>query len=168
MIHRRGILVAAMLVFTVIAALVLHRSRDVEKLRLMENHTSFTEARFPKNLRPSTANTLPELPPPTELPNPPGSPSNAGWADARLAELEKLAWYDDVGSLKKILAELRSPLPEIRHAALAATRAFGSRDAVPYLEQIAIGTSDPEEHKALTEAISYLNLPTFLESAPAE
>jgi HEAT repeats len=168
MTRARGTLLAATLLLALASVLVLRRPVDKEKPQLSETRHPQAEQRVSKTRRPPTGDVLPDLPPPAEPPNPPGSPDNAGWTADRLAELEKLAWFDDAGSLEKILAELRSPLPEIRAAALAATRAFGSRDAVPYLEQIANGTSDPEERKAVADAISYLNLPTFLESPPAE
>lgn len=122
---------------------------------------------IPKPDRP-THPSLPELPAPAAPPLVAGSPDNATWTAERITELEKLAWFDDAASLQKILAELYSPLPEIRAAALAATRAFGSRDAVPYLEQAANGTSDPQERKALADAIEYLKLPTLLEEQIGE
>lgn len=112
--------------------------------------------------------SLPELPTPAEPPHAAGSPDNATWTTERIGELEKLSWFDDAASLNKILAELYSPLLEIRSAALAATRAFGSRDAIPYLEQATNGTSDPEERKALADAIDYLKLPTLLEEQTGE
>lgn len=122
---------------------------------------------IPKPDRP-THPSLPELPAPAAPPQVAGSPTNTTWTAERISELEKLAWFDDAASLQKIMAELYSPLPEIRAAALAATRAFGSRDAVPYLEQAANGTSDPEERKALADAIEYLKLPTLLEEQIGE
>lgn len=125
------------------------------------------EREIPKSDRPANP-SLPELPAPAEPPREVGSTANATWAAERITELEKLAWFDDAASLRKILAELYSPLPEVRAAALAATRAFGSRDAVPYLEQAANGTSDPNERKALADAIEYLQLPTVLEEQIGE
>lgn len=119
------------------------------------------------SVRPANS-SLPELPPPAQPPQAAGSPANGKWAEERAEELEKLAWFDDAASLHKILAELYSPLPEVRAAALAATRAFGSRDAVPYLEQAENGTSDPSERKALAEAIEYLKLPAFVEEQVGE
>jgi len=106
---------------------------------------------------------LSELPAPVEPPHPPGSPDHREWIDKRITELDALAWFDDSGSLGKILTELRNPLPEIRTAALEATREFGSRDAIPYLEAISKSSADPLEQKALGELIEFLNLPTLLE-----
>ncbi len=108
------------------------------------------------------ANAL-ELPPPVISPHPPGSAANRDWLAARIAELDALAWFDDPESLHRILAELRNPLPEIRTAALAATRAFGSREAIPYLERISIETPEAAEQKALTELVEYLKIPTLRE-----
>ena len=104
---------------------------------------------------------LPDLPHPVESPYPPGAAENQEWIETRVAELNELAWFDDFASLEKILAELRNPLPEIRSAALAATLAFSSRESIPYLEVLAKETRDPQEQKALTDAIEHLKLPTM-------
>lgn len=109
------------------------------------------------------ARGLPELPPHMESPHPPGSVENQAWITKRITELDELAWFDDAGSLHRILAELRNPQPEIRAAALAATKAFGSSDAVPYLTIIAAETRDPAEQKNIADLIEYLNLPTLLD-----
>ncbi|RYD23187.1 MAG: hypothetical protein EOP88_05205 [Verrucomicrobiaceae bacterium] len=123
----------------------------------------------PPRPSPRPANSsLPELPPPAQPPQAAGSPANEKWADQRAEELEKLSWFEDAASLHKILAELYSPLPEVRAAALAATRAFGSKDALPYLEQAENGTSDPLERKTLADAIEYLKLPKFLDEQVGE
>ncbi len=106
---------------------------------------------------------LPDLPSPIEPPHAPGSPENQDWITQRISELDDLAWYDDPESLGKILTELRNPLLEIRAAALSATRAFGSRDAIPYLAAISRETKDPLEQKAIADLIEHLNLPTVLE-----
>ena len=106
---------------------------------------------------------LPDLPRPVESPYPPGAAENQEWIETRVAELDRLAWFDDFASLEKILAELRNPLPEIRTAALAATLAFSSRESIPYLEVLARETRDPQEQKALTDAIEHLKLPTMVE-----
>lgn len=106
---------------------------------------------------------LPALPPPVESPSLPGSPAEREWIATRISELNDLSWFDDFASLSKILAELRNPLPEIRIGALHATKAFGSHDAVPYLEIISRELRDPVEQKAIADVIEYLNLPTLLE-----
>lgn len=117
---------------------------------------------------PSLRKDLPDLPPPVESPNSPGSSANQDWIATRTAELDKLAWFDDAESLSHILAELRNNLPEIRTAALSATLAFGSRDAVPYLEAIAADSKDAIEQKALTDVAERLKLPTVLEHLEEE
>jgi hypothetical protein len=105
------------------------------------------------------------LPAPADPPHTAGSPAHQEWIDARIAELDELAWQEDSASLQKILTEIRSPESAIRAAAIAATREFGSRDAVPYLRAIADETRDPAESKVLTELIEYLDLPTIVEQA---
>ncbi|MEO5914699.1 MAG: HEAT repeat domain-containing protein [Luteolibacter sp.] len=126
-----------------------------------ENRTSVPSRRPP----PYGLLNLPALPAPVEPPYPPGSPDNREWIDNCITRLDDLAWRDDPESLAKILAELRNPLPEIRAAALKATRAFGSRDAIPYLEAISRDTTDPLQQKALSDLIEHLNLPTVLEQS---
>jgi|GEM_PF-4824085 len=124
----------------------------------------------------TTRGSLPELPSPVASPFLPGAVGNEEWIASRTAELDRLAWFDDTESLHKILAELRNPLPEIRTAALAATLAFSNRDSIPYLEMIARETRDPQEVKAITDAVEHLKLPTMVEElerqesqpAPAE
>ena len=96
-------------------------------------------------------------------PYPADSPEYQDWITTRIANLNALAWYDDADSLHRILAELSNPLPEIRAAALTATIAFGSRDAIPRLEQLAAQSGDPKQQQALTDAIAYLKQPTLLE-----
>lgn len=108
---------------------------------------------------------LPDLPAPILPPNPTDSTANQEWIATRIDELDDLAWFDDPDSLGKILTELRNPLPEIRAAALEATRDFGSRDAIPYLEAISRDSKDPLEQKAIQELIEHLNLPTLLEQS---
>ncbi len=110
------------------------------------------------------------LPPPVESPHPPESAESRDWITTRKNELERLAWFDDSESMNRILAELGNPLPEIRAAALAAAISFGSRDAVPHLEQFAATTADPQERKALADAIDFLKLASlteYLEEEPA-
>jgi len=105
----------------------------------------------------------PDLPAPIPPPYPADSPEHQDWIASRIADLNALAWYDDDDSLHRILAELSNPLPEIQAAALAATINFGSRDAIPRLEQLAAQSRDPKQQLALTDAIAYLKRPTLLE-----
>lgn len=132
---------------------------------------------FPKNTVPPTRETtksprlfensrwqgLPELPPPAVPPHAPGSAENQNWITDRIAGLENAAWFDDPESMRQILAELRSPLPEIRTAARAAITTFSSREAVPYLEMIAATTYEERERLELVEVIDFLKLPTLTE-----
>lgn len=100
---------------------------------------------------------------PVPSPYSPGSTEDTEWTNARITAIHDLEWFDDAESLRKILAELRSPISEIRIAALDATRAFGSREAIPYLTTLAVETGDPLEQRALTDLIEYLKLPTLIE-----
>lgn len=106
---------------------------------------------------------LPELPPPVISPHPSGSEENQNWITGRIAELDDDAWLDDPEAMRRILAELYHPQAEIRKAARAAITAFGSRDAVPYLEMVSSTTYDEAERQQLTEVINFLKLPTLLE-----
>jgi HEAT repeats len=83
--------------------------------------------------------------------------------ESRIADLEELAMADDAGSLGMILSELDNPNPQIRAAALEATIQFGSRDAIPTLQEVAARTDDPEAKGALEHAIAYLTLPSLTE-----
>ena len=111
----------------------------------------------------SPAATRQDLPAPVPSPYSPGSAADGDWTAARIAAIHELEWFDDADSLQKILAELRNPLPQIRAAALEATRAFGSRDAIPHLAKRAAETGDLLEQKALMDLIEHLKLPTVVE-----
>ncbi len=128
---------------------------------------SSADTREPAPRRPPSPalQKLSSLPDPIVSPNPPGSTANQEWIENRIDELDDLAWFDDPESLGKILTELRNPLPEIRAAALGATRDFGSRDAIPYLEALSRDSTDQLEQKALQELIEHLKLPTLLEES---
>jgi hypothetical protein len=82
------------------------------------------------------------------------------WVDAKADELVKLSWEDDRESLKRILAELENPEPDIRKAALQATANFGSRDAIPYLESLVATSTDADEKIALIQTAEQLKMPT--------
>jgi HEAT repeat protein len=77
---------------------------------------------------------------------------------SRADEVVKLSWMDDADSLKKILAELENPEPEIRKAALQAVANFGSRDAVPYLESLVSKCDDPQEKIDLIQTAEQLKM----------
>jgi HEAT repeats len=108
------------------------------------------------------------LPKPVYSPHVSGSLEGEEWVTARITAIQDLGWFDDAESLRKILAELRNPLPEIRAAAVAATRAYGSRDAIPYLTIKAEETGDPLEQKALMDLVEHLKLPTVVEQLESE
>ena len=109
-----------------------------------------------------------KLPEPTKSPHSPGSAEDTEWTNVHIAAIHELEWFDDSESLRKILAELRSPVADIRTAALEATRAFGSREAIPHLATRAAETGDPLEQRALNELIEYLKLPTVVEQLDQE
>ena len=121
---------------------------------------SVTTRCLPGTLAPSHPS---DLPAPVAPPYPADSPELRAWIDSRIDDLNGLAWYDDAASLNRILAELYNPLPEIQAAALTATINFGSRDAIPCLEQFAAQSRDPQQQSAVAEAIAYLKQPTLLE-----
>ena len=125
------------------------------------NESPKTSRRTPGISKP----VLPVLPAPVESPHPPNSAQHQEWIATRVAELSDLAWFDDPQSLHRILAELRNPQPEIQAASLAATVAFGSRDAIPYLEALAAQSRDPKQQQDLSEAAAFLKLPTLLDRA---
>lgn len=79
----------------------------------------------------------------------------------RRQELTQLGSSDDPEDLKTILTELNNKDPQIRSAALSATVQFGSRDAIPALQNEMSWTEDPEEKVNIQNAIKYLNLPSF-------
>jgi hypothetical protein len=105
----------------------------------------------------------PSLPAPRLSPYPSGSEEHRAWLKDRGEALMDLSWNDDKESLDGILAELSNPDPEIRAAALAATLNFGSRDAIPRLEALALATDDTLERKKLQDAAAHLKLPTLTE-----
>jgi hypothetical protein len=119
----------------------------------------------PRELRLSD---LPPLPAPQRPPHPPGSTENEQWIAATTDALDTLAWEDDADSMRKILAELRSPLPEIRAAALNATLDFDDPTAIPYLRAISNDTADPLEQKEIADLIAHLELPSLIETLETE
>jgi hypothetical protein len=77
----------------------------------------------------------------------------------RRAELSELGMNNDPDSLKTILSELENPDAEIRQAALTATLDFGSKDAIPSLQNEMAYATDPQEKVDLQKAIDFLELP---------
>ena len=82
----------------------------------------------------------------------------------RIVVLQDLGMEDDPASLETILSELNNRDPSIREAAVQAAVQFGSRDAIPRLQDAADRADDPEEKSAILEAIEFLKLPTLSEA----
>jgi hypothetical protein len=84
------------------------------------------------------------------------------YVEQRVGELMDLGMTDDPEALKTLLTEIHNSDPEIRKAAVEATKQFGSADAIPKLEE-AIATAETAEDKQdLKEAIEFLKLPSIL------
>jgi hypothetical protein len=98
------------------------------------------------------------LPLPQRSPHDPATAEHRAWSDARSDELMTLSWRDDPESLRRILAELENPEPEIRKAALQAVANFGSREAIPYLEAQVSRRDDPQEKIDLIQTAEALKL----------
>jgi hypothetical protein len=79
----------------------------------------------------------------------------------RQGELTQLGMSDDPADLKTILSELNNKAPEIRSAALAAAVQFGSKDAIPALQNEMAWADDPQEKVDILNAIKYLQLPSI-------
>jgi hypothetical protein len=84
---------------------------------------------------------------------------------ARILELQDLGSGSDPDSLESILSELGNRDPDIRAAAVAAAVQFGSRDAIPQLEDAELQAEDPHEKAAIADAIDFLKLPNVTEIA---
>jgi len=91
-------------------------------------------------------------------PNPSGL-SHDDYVLQRKAELTELGMNNDPESLKTILSELENPETEIRQTALSATIQFGSRDAIPVLQNEMNWATDPQEKVDIKKAIDFLQLP---------
>lgn len=119
-----------------------------------------------KSVRPSSQSiqiSAGDIPAPAQPPHPAGDEANLDWITQRISDLNDLAWFEDEASLRKILGELKNPLPEIREAALEATKTFGSTAAIPTLAALAAETQDPAEQKTINEVIEYLKIPPMLD-----
>jgi hypothetical protein len=98
------------------------------------------------------------------LPSRPAAPEGNGvdhetYVMERRAELTQLSMTDDPGNLKIILSEMENPDARIRQAALTATIDFGSKDAIPSLENEMNWATDPQEKVDIKKAIDFLQLP---------
>jgi hypothetical protein len=85
----------------------------------------------------------------------------------RVAELENLGMTDDPNSLAEIESEFDNRDPRIQTAAVAAAVQFGSRDAIPALQDAYRHFDDPEQKINIQKAIDFLKLPTLSETANA-
>ena len=85
--------------------------------------------------------------------------------ETRVQELLDLGMEEDPQSLQTILSELSNADPEIRSAAVEATVQFGSRDAIPELENAMFWAENAEQRKAIADAIEFLKLPKITEVA---
>jgi hypothetical protein len=92
-------------------------------------------------------------------------PDEEDYVEQRVSELRDLSMTDDPDSLATITSELDSREPQIRRAALAATIQFGSRDAIPALQNALPHAGDPQEKVDLQKAIDFLALPSMAEIA---
>jgi hypothetical protein len=80
----------------------------------------------------------------------------------RIAELNRLAMTSDSRSLDTILSELSNRDPAIRMAAVSASIDFGSRDAIPALQNALGWTDELKEKVEIQRAIDFLQLPSAL------
>lgn len=99
-----------------------------------------------------------EAPPPAEYED---------YVNRRTAELEDLGMAGDASALLTIESELDSRDPRIQKAAVSAAIQFGSRNAVPALQEAYGHTDDPAQKLNLRKAIEFLELPSESESAKA-
>jgi len=97
--------------------------------------------------------------------NNPANQDEEDYVAERVSELHDLGMTDDPDSLSTITSEMDSREPQIREAALKAVIQFGSRDAIPALQNTMQHTDDPQEKVDLQKAIDFLELPTMSEIA---
>jgi hypothetical protein len=96
------------------------------------------------------------------------SPEYMAWLRENQSRLMELSAHDDPESLQAILTELTSPDPHIRKTALTATRQFGGRDAIPYLQALAERTDDAREKVKILDTIGFLKMPSLTEFRQAQ
>ena len=84
---------------------------------------------------------------------------------SRIADLEDLGSSDDPNALAVIESEFDNRDPRIQEAAVDAAIQFGSRDAIPALQQAYWHLDDPAQKLKIQEAIHFLELPTQSEAA---
>jgi hypothetical protein len=95
----------------------------------------------------------------------PTAANHEEYVGGRQAELTQLGVSDDPSDLKTILSELNNKDSRIRQSALSAAVQFGSKDAIPTLQNEIAWTDDPQEKVDLMNAIKYLQLPSFQDQA---
>jgi HEAT repeats len=88
--------------------------------------------------------------------------SRAEAVQTRVAELSQLGLTTDPHSLNVILSEVNNPDPAIRKAAVSAAVDFGSRDAIPSLQNALLAADDLNEKVRIQNAIDFLRLPSVL------
>lgn len=79
----------------------------------------------------------------------------------RTTELENLGMMNDSNSLAEIESEFDSRDPRIQKAAVDAAVQFGSRDAIPALQDAYNHFDDPEQKIGIQKAIDFLKLPSM-------
>lgn len=102
-----------------------------------------------------------------------GDPANTDNGDYeiyvanRVTELEHLGMSSDPDSLAGIESEFDNRDPRIQTAAVAAAVQFGSRDAIPALQDAYQHFDDPEQKINIRKAIDFLKLPRLGETGNA-
>ncbi len=92
---------------------------------------------------------------------------NEDYVSNRISELEDLGMTDDPHSLAEIESEFDNRDPRIQKAAVAAAIQFGSRDAIPALQDAYRHFDDPEQKLNIQKAIDFLELPSMAEAGNA-
>lgn len=161
-VRLRTLLTAGMAAGLVLAALFL-LPKPNQPDEVVESPDPVTEDNPPSrsiDSQPNPSNPTINAGIPSPAPRPDASTNSL---DDQIFELIELGARNDPESLQKILVRLRDSKPEIRAAALEATIQFGSRDAIPFLKELAAETEDAHEKVALLDAVEFLELPSFRE-----
>ena len=112
-------------------------------------------------MRPPSAQSNPVRPATTEF----ASNSDES-VEKQIDALTEASMQSDSKSLRLITGALTNKQVEIRKAAVEAAIQFGSRDAIPFLEDAAGKTDDAREKVEILDAIDFLKLPTLGEVRP--
>lgn len=105
---------------------------------------------------PGSSGTEPSIPAGTQSES--AQEKHEAYVNERIAQLADLGMENDPDSLKTILSELTNRDPAVRKAALDAAIQFGSRDAIPAIQNAMLQADDPEEKAALAKGIDFLQL----------